>query len=170
MTRNSELTNGTPYVWHEIDDLFHRVLELVYEKERPDKAAPFAVRLLRLLDKHDPSAETLLGMSGRWLVAEMDNDLEEAIRFREKELGVLRDQMAKGIVNTGALDADDFSDRLDLLASNYLDVGRYKDALAALAESEAFCKEHGIPFDGKDIRADVKRAMRRKRPSKAKAG
>jgi hypothetical protein len=161
--------NGTPHVWHEIDDLYHKVLELVYEKDDVRKAAPFAIRLLRLLDKHDPKAETLLGMSGRWLIAEMDGDLEETIRYREKELAILRHHIDKGILSRSGLEADDFSDRLDMLASDYLDVGRYEDALAALAESEDFCKVHGIPFDGKSIRDDVKRAMRRKKEHPEKA-
>jgi len=160
---NAESANGKPYVWHEIDDLFQAVLTLYYGKNRPAKAAPLAMRMLRLLDKHDPQAETLLGMSGRWLVAEMDGDLEEAIHYREKEIGVLREHIAKGILVTPGLRPDEFSDRLDLLASNYMDVGRYGEAMAMLNESEAFCKEHGIPFDGKDVRADVKRAMKPKK-------
>src|SRR5262249_3087986 len=139
------------------------VLDLVYGKERPGKAAPYAVRLLRLLDKHDPGAETLLGTSGRWLLADMDEDYEEAIFFREKELKTLRKHIRMGILKTGAMCPDEFSDRLDMLAGDYLKVGRYADALAALAESEAFCKKHGIPFDGKNVRADVKRTMKKRK-------
>jgi len=168
----TKATNTTPgygrTVWHDISDLYHQVLDLFYVKQDRDKALGPALRLLRLLDKHDPNAEALLGMSGRWLVAELDGDIAEAVRWREREIAALRDQIAKGLLETGAFTADEFSDRLDLLASNYLDLKRYDDALAALAESEAFCKGHGIPFDGKEIRADVKRAMRRKRrPAKA---
>jgi tetratricopeptide (TPR) repeat protein len=162
MPRATDTAEPGRYVWHEIRDLYYKVLELVYEKEDRTKALAPALRLLRLLDKHDPNAEAMLGMSGRWLVAELDGDIEEAVRWREKEISLLRDRIATGLLETGALEADEFSDRLDLLALNYLHLKRYDDALAVLAESEAFCKNHNIPFDGKDIRADVKRAMRRK--------
>jgi hypothetical protein len=159
----AESANVKRPIWCEIDDLFHTVLDLYYGDEEPAKAAPFAMRLLRLLDKHDPRAETLLGMSGRWLVAEMDGDLDEAIAFREKELAVLRKHIAKGILSTAGLQPDEFNDRLELLASNYLDAGRHADALAVLDESEAFCSEHGIPFEGQALRTDVKRAMKPKK-------
>lgn len=152
-----------PSIWHEIADLYHEVLDLYYGKNNPTKAAPIALRLLRLLDKHDPKAETMIGLSGRWLTADLDGDIEETIRYREKELAVLRKHIRKGILKTEALHADEFSDRLDMLAEDYLEVDRYADALAALAESEAFCKKHGIPFDGKDVRADVKRAMKKRK-------
>ena len=174
MKTSIESMNGASYVWHEIDDLYHKVLELFYEKDRPHKAAPYAVRLLRLLDKQDPNCEVLLGMSGRGLIAELDGDLPEAIRYRKMELAAVKKLLGEvkpEILEMMKMDASDYSDRLDLLACLYLDAGQYEDALAALAESEAYCTAHGIPFDGKDVRADVKRAMkRRKKPAKAKAG
>ncbi len=159
MTKIADSTAVPPGVWREIDDLYHKVLELFYENGSRAKALPHALRLLQLLDKFDPNAETLLGMSGRWLVAELDGDLGEAIRYREKELAALRNHIGNGILATGGLEPDEFSDRLDLLASNYLNAGRYDEALAALAESESFCKAHNIPFDGKAIRSDIKRAV-----------
>lgn len=162
MAKATDMPEPERMVWHEIRDLYDQVLELFYEKQQPAKALAPALRLLRLLDKHDPNAEALLGMSGRWLVAELDGDIEEAVRWREKEITLLRKHIAAGLLERGALDADEFSDRLDLLALSYLDLKRHKDALTALAESEAFCKEHNIPFDGKSIRADVRKAMLRR--------
>jgi tetratricopeptide (TPR) repeat protein len=162
MAKASDAPEPGRHTWYEIQGRYFEVLELFYEKGKRQKALAPALRLLRLLDKHDPNAEAMLGMSGRWLVAELDGDIEEAVRWREKEISLLRDHIATGLLETGALEADEFSDRLDLLALNYLHLKRYDDALAVLAESEAFCKKHNIPFDGKDIRADVKRAMRRK--------
>ncbi len=165
MTTRTDAPADAGTVWREIDDLYHKVLDIFYGRGRREKAFPLALRLLRLLDKHDPDAETLLGMSGRWLVAELDGDLEGTIRYRERELDALRRHVASGLIENGGLAPDEFADRLDLLASSYLDAKRYDDALARLAESEAFCTARGIPFDGKTIRADVKRAMRRRKPS-----
>ncbi len=166
MATKVDSTTDTAAVWRDIDDLFHQLLDL-YGRGRSGKAFPLALRLLRLLDEHDPVAETLLGMSGRWLVAELDGDLEGAIRYRERELVALRRHIANELIENGGLEPDEFADRLDLLASSYLDAKRYDDALRALTESEEFCAQHAIPFDGKEIRADVKQAMRRRKPAKA---
>ncbi len=157
--------NNAQTPWQEIGALYHQILDIFYSKRQRTKAFPLALRLLRLLDKHDPEATTLLGMSGRWLVAELDGDLAEAIRYREAELVVLREQIKKGLIESGGLQADEFADRLDLLASNYLDAKRYDDAISILTESEEFCARYEIPFDGKAIRTDVKRAMRLRKPA-----
>lgn len=166
MATQPEITADIAAAWREIDDLFHTVLDRFYNETRRAKAYPSALHLLRLLDKYDPNAETLLGMSGRWLVAELDGDLEESIRYREMEATVLRRHIAGGLIESGGLEADEFADRLDLLASAYLDAERYDDALAVLTESETFCAQHTIPFDGQEIRADVNRAMGRRKAAR----
>ncbi len=165
MATRADSTEPAPTVWRDITELYHQVLDLYYGRGQRAKAFPLALRLLRLLHKHDPDANTLLGMSGRWLVAELDGDLEDTIRYRERELNALRQHIASGLIENGGLVADEFADRLDLLASSYLDAKRYDDALTCLIESERFCADRGIAFDGKAIRADVKRAMRRRKPA-----
>ena len=157
-----------PNPWHEIDDVYHTVLEWFYEKEDRLRAAPHALHLLRLLDEHDPTSETLLGRSGRCVIAELDRDTAATIHYRLLEIDAVKSLHRDGVLERIGMGPDDVSDRLDLLACDYLAAQRYDAALAALAESEAFCKQHGTPFDGNDIRADVKRAMRRKRPVTAK--
>jgi hypothetical protein len=151
------------YPWHEIDDLYHEVLDLFYGKRKRDKAAWPALRLVRLLEQHDPKCEALLGMDGRALVAELDGDTPAAIRYRRLAVDALKRLIDKGQLAAAQLDPDDYSDRLDLLADLYLDNHQYEEALAALDESERYCTEQGIPFDGADIRADVKRAIKRRK-------
>ena len=162
----------TPNPLRGVEEVYLAALEARSEGRRPD-AIREALHLARLLERADPGCESLLGMAGRCLIAELDGDHEEAIRYRKMELaGVkkLLDELDGDMLRHIRMGPDDYSDRLDLLALNYLDAGRYDDALAALDESEAFCQAHGIPFDGKDVRADVRRAMRRKKPKPAKAG
>lgn len=166
MAKRPDTTAETAAAWRAIDELFHKVLDRFYNEKRRVRPFPTALHLLRLLDKYDPRAETLLGMSGRWLVAEVDGDLSEAIRYREMELTALRRHIADGLIGSGGLDADEFSDRLDLLASAYLDAERYDDALRLLDESESFCTAHGVPFDGEEIRTDAKRAMDRRKTAR----
>ena len=166
MSRNGKLAIPVnPNPWHEIEDLYFKILELTYAKKQHARAMPHALRLLRLLEKLDPQCESLLGMASRCLIAELDDDIEEAVRYRLMEIAGIKkllDELDESTLEAIKIDHTDYSDRLDLLALNYLDLKRYDDALAVLNESEAYCREHGIPFDGKDIRADVKKAMRRK--------
>jgi len=172
MAQTNDLEWVTPNPWHENEDVYLDALEQ-YARGKKDKAVRLALHLARLLEKHDPACDALLGMSGRCLIAELDGDISGAIHYRRMELaGVkkLLDETQPDVLKLMQMDASDYSDRLDLLADLYLDAGQYDDALAALAESEAYCKTHGLPFDGMDIRAGVKRAMRRKRPGKVKAG
>jgi hypothetical protein len=172
MSRTDEPEWVSPNPWHEVEDVYLDALD-GFNRGKTVKAIRLALHLARLLEKLDPHCESLLGMAGRALIAELDGDYQEAIRYRKLELAGVKKLLAEvkpDVLEAIKMDASDYSDRLDLLACVYLDAGQYDDALAALAESEAFCQEHGIPFDGKDIRADVKRAMRRKRAAKAKAG
>lgn len=161
-----------PNPWREIEEVYLAALE-DRSKGRRAEAIRKALHLARLLERADPGCEALLGMAGRCLIAELDGDPDEAIRYRRMELaGVkkLLDELDADLLRRIRMGPDDYSDRLDLLALNYLDAGRYDEALAALDESEAYCNTHGIPFDGNDIRADVRRAMRRKKARPAKAG
>lgn len=171
MSRTNQQEWVSPNPWHAVEDAYLDALDAFGNGKR-QKAVRLALHLARLLERLDPNCEALLGMAGRCLIAELDGDIQEAIRYRRMELaGVKRllDEVKPETLELMKMDASDYSDRLDLLASLYLEAEQHDDALAALAESEAFCKDHGVPFDGKDIRADVKRAMRRK-PRPAKAG
>lgn len=161
----------SPNPWHEVEDVYLKALEYLGQGKR-DRAVRLALHLARLVEKLDPKCEALLGMASRGLIAELDGDLQEAIRFKKMELaGVkkLLDELYPKTLELMKMGPDDYSDLLDVLACLYLDAGQHDDALAALEESEAYCKAHGIPFDGKDIRADVRRAMGRRKKSAAKA-
>jgi tetratricopeptide (TPR) repeat protein len=165
MARDNRPKGVTPNPWHAVEDIYFAALEDLSAGRRA-RAVRKALRLARMVEKLDPNSEALIGMGVRSLIAELDGDYDEAARYRKLELaGVkkLLEELRPEQLEWMHMDASDYSDRLDLLACLYLDAGRYDDALAALAESEAFCKKHGIPFDGKDIRADVKRAMKKRK-------
>ena len=158
----------SPNPWHEFEDVYFEALDAA-NSGKTAKAVRLGLHLSRLVEKLDPNCEVLLGMAGRCLIAELDDDYEEAIRYRKMELAGVKKLLAElqpEILESIAMEASDYSDGLDLLAWDCLQAGRYDEALAALAESEAYCKEHGIAFDGKAIRTDVRRAMRRKKSSR----
>ena len=58
-------------------------------------------------------------------------------------------------VEVHTIDASDLADRYDLLAIALWHGENPHDALKALRESEAICDEHGIEFDGANIRRDI---------------
>jgi hypothetical protein len=160
---DSEVLDPNP--WHEVEVLYFDALDDLSDGKRA-KAVRKALRLARMVEKLDPNSEVLIGMAVRSLIAELDDDYEEAIRYRKMEIaGVkkLLDEVKPETLELMGMDASDYGDRLDLLACLYLDAGWYDEALTTLKESESFCKKHGIPFDGKDVRAEVKRAMKKRK-------
>jgi len=146
--------------WDEIEYLYHQLLYWLYDAGRRDRGYQYAFRLQRLLDRHDPAAESLLGMDGRAVLAELEEEWETAADYRERAVAAMTKLLAGGHLASARLGPDDISDRLDLKAIDLWEVGRVDEALATLDRSEAFCQEHGLPFDGADIRADI-RAERR---------
>jgi hypothetical protein len=152
-----------PSVWHEINDVYDELRDVFYRRRNRTRAAPLALRLLRLLDKAAPENEALLAMAGRSLIAEVDGDFPEAIRYKRMEVAALKPYADRGALAELVLSPDEYSDRLDQLACLHLENGQYPEALAALDESERYCTTHGIPFDGEDVRRDVLWAMKPKR-------
>ncbi|MGA7497752.1 MAG: hypothetical protein WBX00_13595, partial [Isosphaeraceae bacterium] len=81
----------------------------------------------------------------------------EAIRRRECEIRKILELHSLACGKPGwayvfrQYDYGDVSDRLDLLASLYANVGDWERAIATLRESKAYCDGHGIPFDGQDL-------------------
>lgn len=143
-----------------------------FVKSEQNKVYRFALHLQRLVEMLDPNCEVMYGLAARSLLAELDGDFDSAIRYRKMEIAGVKQILETSTpraLELMQMGPDDYSDRLDLLALNYLDAKEYQAALAVLDESEAYCKQHNIPFDGEAVRADVKKAMR-KRKKVARAG
>jgi hypothetical protein len=141
--------------WDQIDYLYHKALFWFYERCDRRQAMRFARRLKRLVAKTDPQAETILGMSCRALIAELEGDLRKAIQCREREIEFIERFLRDGIVPGVSTGYDDVSDSMDLLAIHYWDLGDLTKALEILDQSKRYCAEHGIPFDGQDIVDEV---------------
>jgi tetratricopeptide (TPR) repeat protein len=146
--------------WPEAKNLYLRVLRHFYEREEPEKAVPLALSLLRLLDRLDPAATTLPGNEYRAVIAELDNDLQAAIRYRETVIAMLDGLATKHRLNQAGLSASDYSDQLDLLAILYRRSGRLQDAKAAIEKSASLCREANVKFDGADVQKDIDQALR----------
>jgi hypothetical protein len=147
-------------LWDQIKYLYDKTFYWSYGQGNWRQAQRFADRLKRLVAKADPKSEALLGMSCRALIAEVDGDLRKAIRFRKREIDMIRRLSQLDVPEGARLDLDELSDTLDLLAIHYWDLGDFPKALEILNQSKRYCAEHDIPFAGQDIVDGVRREMR----------
>ncbi len=144
--------------WDEIDYLYHKLLYWLYDREDRRKARPFAERLEQLLKKASSDPEAIFGHECWALVYEFKEDMPKAIKQREEVVRLIRrlhdisrDTPHWDFIKNNAYDLGDLSDHLDLLATLYHDSGDVDRAIRTLEESQQFCQEHGIPFDGQDV-------------------
>jgi hypothetical protein len=148
-----------PSDWAEIEYLYHKILYWFYQRQDRRRALRFAPRLWRVLAKADPEPDSvaILGASCRALLAELEGDLPVAIRYRKKEIELLRRLQQLNPPAEVMPGPDDISDRLDLLAILYWNKGDLAKAEQILEESKQLCESSGIKFDGKQLLADVRR-------------
>jgi hypothetical protein len=153
-----------PAEWVRAKSLYLEVLHQFYERGRPAQAMPAALSLLRLLDRLDPAAGTLPGNEYRAVIAELDGDLADAIRYRETVVRQLDELASDQRLTAAAFTAEEYADQLDLLATLYHRAGRLPEAEAVSERSAAVCREAGIEFDGADVRESIRRASPVSRP------
>ena len=143
--------------WGEIDYLYHKALYWLYEREDRRRAASYARRLSPILDREDARSEAILGAACRALIAELDGNLSDSIRYRIHELTLIRRLNKVGGPPGILFEPDDIGDRLDLLAIAQWNARDLDAAERTLEESRTLCERHGIPFDGKELLDDVQR-------------
>jgi tetratricopeptide (TPR) repeat protein len=141
-----------------IDRLYQRLLFWLYEKGNPRKAGPLADRLERELAK---AAEKSIRVEEcRALIAEARGDLRKAIKHREKEIALIRKLHRISLKRPGEAyvfaqySYADLSDRMNLLAVLYHDIGNLKRALELLHKSKKLCTRHAIAFDSTELIAE----------------
>ena len=136
---------------------YHKLLFWLYQRQDARRARSFSERLERLLTKAYPKPGSIFAEECWSLVHEAKGDLAKAIKHREKEVKSIR-RLHEISVGTPGEDyvlaqynTTDLSDRLDLLAILYHDIGKMDRAMQTLQESKQYCADHGIEFDGEDI-------------------
>jgi tetratricopeptide (TPR) repeat protein len=146
--------------WDAIDYYYHKALYWFYQRHDRHRALRFCKRLKKLVQKTSSSHEAILGEAAWSLLYEVEGDLSKAIKYRESEIKLIRHlwDISRGTPGESIAfqqyDASDLSDRLDLLAILYHDVGDLDKAISVLRESAQVCKGAGIRFDGKDLLRD----------------
>lgn len=148
--------------WDEIDYLYMKILHWFYDRGDRRKALSYSARLEALLERTPDAHEAIFGEECWSLVCEIQGDLPRAIAYREREIELIK-LLHRHAVNTPGrdfvwknYDYSDLSDRLDLLAILYHDVGDLDKAIQVLKDSRRFCRRHGIPFDGEDLLSDYR--------------
>ncbi len=66
----------------QIETLYLSLLRAFYEEDDPTQAAPIASKLETILEQRPDVADSIFGEEVRSLLAELDGDLDEAIRSR----------------------------------------------------------------------------------------
>ena len=81
------MNNETPPQnrWDEVIDVYFQAVDARAAGQR-DKAVRLALHLAHLLEQIDPKCEAMWGMAGRSLIADLDGDYDEAIRYSRMEL------------------------------------------------------------------------------------
>jgi tetratricopeptide (TPR) repeat protein len=139
----------------EINYLYDKLLFWLYGRGNPRQALRFAGRLERLLTPSD--REAIMGQECLSLIRELKGDLPRAIKHRNEEIRLIR-RLHETSLHTPsreiilkAYDFSDLSDRLDLLAILYHELGDLDEAIRVLEESKQLCRSHRIPFDAQDV-------------------
>jgi tetratricopeptide (TPR) repeat protein len=164
-TPESVTANGRrryAHAWHEIEDLYHKILDAYYEHEDRSRALRYVPRLEELLRREAADHGAILGEECWALVSELRGDLRAAITFRRNAIRLIRKLWktlpgSPEIVRAALLDQygpSDLADRYELLAILYHDAGQLKKAIQTLWQSRELCELHGIKFDGKDLLRD----------------
>jgi hypothetical protein len=157
VSKNYRTKSGADLATNEMDGLFLRLVKHCYVKKNRASAEKVALQIEKLLPAYPEFAGSIRGEEVRSLIAELRGDLLEAVRSREAEIRKILELHALS-VNTPdwqyvsrQYDFTDVSDRLDLLAVLYDQMGELDRAIAVLEESKEYCAAHRIPFDGHDI-------------------
>jgi hypothetical protein len=157
MPAKNQTMNDNQSSWVKAKDLYVKLLETFYDRFETLKAKSYALSLLRLVDELDPLSKTLPGTEYRALIAEVDDDIAAAIRYREELVDKIDDFLKKRRLEELAMKPADYSDQLDLLACLYCQSNRLAEAEATVEKSASVCRSAGIPFDGEDVRKQIKR-------------
>ncbi len=141
----------------EVETLYASLIDAFYDRGDRERARQIATELQHTLNNRPDVADSIRGEEIRSLIAELDGNLQEAIRRREREIRKILELHGLAYGKPGwayvfrQYDYGDVSDRLDLLASLYANVGDWERAIATLRGSKTYCDGHGIPFDGQDL-------------------
>jgi hypothetical protein len=141
----------------ELEALYLELVKQFYDRGDRARAKKAALLLEKLLSTSPKFAESIRGEEVRSLIAELHGNLPQAIQSRQAEirkilaLHELTVRTPRWKYVSRQYDFSDVSDRYDLLATLYDELGELDSAIAVLKESKRYCEDHKIPFDGQEL-------------------
>ncbi len=139
----------------EIEYVYQKVVFWFCRRPEGSQARRYATRLKKLLGRDETIPGSIFGEECWSLVFDVAGDYRRAIRHRENEIRLIRrlheitPKEQRDLV-FGWYGFSDLSNRLNVLADIYKQIGQTDRAIRILRESKALCARHGIPFDGED--------------------
>jgi len=155
--KKTDQTFDSSKLTDDVEALYASLIDAFYDRGDRERARQIAEELQNTLNHCPDVADSIRGEEIRSLIAELNGNLQEAIRRRECEIRKILELHSLACGTPGwayvfrQYDYGDVSDRLDLLACLYANVGDWEGAIATLRESKAYCEGHGIAFDGQDL-------------------
>lgn len=141
----------------DLEKIYLDFLRSFYEAEDLPRSRRIAKQVKIELARRPDLAESIRGDELRSMVAELDGDVASAIKYRENEIrrilelhSLVKDSPGWTYVFS-EYDYKDISDRIDILAYLYSQIGDYGQAVELLKESQRFCASHGVVFDAEDM-------------------
>jgi hypothetical protein len=143
--------------WEQISHLYDGLIYWLYERQNAHRARSYADRLEQALARNQTEAGAIFAEECRSLIYEAKGDWKQAIKHREKEIGLIRrlHARARNTLNERYVFRQysyaDLRDRFELLAMLYRDSDDMDKAVATLQRAKQFCKKHGVKFTAETI-------------------
>lgn len=138
----------------ERDYLSEKISYWWHERGRRSEALRFCSRLEKLLGIVAAEDESIVVAEYRSLLHEVRRDLQQAIRFRKREVTLLQRLLEIG-GPVGPVDYQYLADTLVLLGSLYAQSGNKLKAIEAVREAEELAALHALSFIGEDMLRDL---------------
>jgi tetratricopeptide (TPR) repeat protein len=146
-----------------LDKLYDKLLYWLYERQQPRRARAYAHQLQGILARCETDVGRIFASELWSLVYEGLGNIPEAIKQRRREIHLIRrlHRIAKNrpyerLVH-GQYNDTDLRDRLIILAMLHYDGGDVDQAIKALEEARAFCRERGIRFGAMQLLRDYEK-------------
>lgn len=144
-------TRKPPKVWDRIERQYLSTLAAAYgaPKDRAESKRG-AERLASLMNQVEDGQGSILGQDSLALIAEIRGNLGASAEHRLKSAALITQLLSSGypLHDYGW---DDVAERFTLAALDYDRMGELRKAMKCLRQAEVVCRQHGLPFDGKQL-------------------
>ena len=145
----------------DLEELYLDFLRFFYADENIPESRRIAKKIEMQLAQRFDLAGSIRGDELRSLIADLNGDIESAIKHRHNEIRRIFElhSLTKGTPGWDYVfkkyNYSDIGDRIELLADLYARSGDFDHAINLLYESQTYCASHDLVFDAKDMLDDL---------------